>query len=59
MTNNLCLSCCNVVDEILRVTSEYLWPYKEDVTRFDFEVDAEDEHMLKWAESLPVTNGHR
>ncbi|KAF9880722.1 MmgE/PrpD family protein [Colletotrichum karsti] len=28
-----------------RVTSTYLWPFKEDVTRFDFEVDQEDEHM--------------
>ncbi|KAK3179895.1 hypothetical protein K4F52_008730 [Lecanicillium sp. MT-2017a] len=26
-----------------RVTSTYLWPFKEDVTRFDFEVDKEDE----------------
>ncbi|OAK94904.1 stress responsive A/B barrel domain-containing protein [Phaeosphaeriaceae sp. SRC1lsM3a] len=28
-----------------RVTSEYLWPYKEDITRFDFEVDEGDEYM--------------
>ena len=26
-----------------RVTSHYLWPYVEDVTRFDFEVDEKDE----------------
>lgn len=24
-----------------RVTSKYLWPFKEDVIRFDFEVDGE------------------
>lgn len=28
-----------------RVTSQYLWPFKEDVTRFDFEVAEEDVHM--------------
>lgn len=32
-----------------RVTSTYLWPFKEDVTRFDFEVDEEDEHMWEFA----------
>ncbi|KAJ2976481.1 hypothetical protein NQ176_g4927 [Zarea fungicola] len=32
-----------------RVTSTYLWPFKEDVTRFDFEVAAEDEQdCLGW-----------
>ncbi|OAL47007.1 stress responsive A/B barrel domain-containing protein [Pyrenochaeta sp. DS3sAY3a] len=30
-----------------RVTSEYLWPYKQDVTRFDFEVDEGDEYMCQ------------
>ncbi|KAF2015771.1 stress responsive A/B barrel domain-containing protein [Aaosphaeria arxii CBS 175.79] len=35
-------------DEHHRVTSEYLWPYKEDVTRFDFEVDEEDEYMCQF-----------
>ncbi|KAI1314165.1 stress responsive A/B barrel domain protein [Xylaria venustula] len=25
-----------------RVTSQYLWPFKEDVIRFDFEVDGQD-----------------
>ncbi|WAO88802.1 Stress-response A/B barrel domain-containing protein [Fusarium falciforme] len=30
-----------------RVTSQYLWPFAEDVTRFDFEVDAEDEDMFE------------
>lgn len=29
--------------DFCRVTSTYLWPFKEDVTRFDFEVDKEDE----------------
>ena len=29
------------------MTSEYLWPFKEDVTRFDFEVDGEDESMCE------------
>lgn len=32
-----------------RVTSQYLWPYAEDVTRYDFEVDAEDEHIVSFA----------
>lgn len=27
------------------VTSTYMFPYKEDLMRFDFEVDAEDEYM--------------
>jgi hypothetical protein len=27
------------------VTSKYLWPFKEDVTRFDFEVAPEDEYL--------------
>jgi hypothetical protein len=35
------------------VTGEYLWPYKEDVMRFDFEVDEEDEYMCQW-----VTKAH-
>lgn len=30
-----------------RVTSQYLWPFKEDVMRFDFEVDEEDEYMCE------------
>ncbi|KAL5392151.1 hypothetical protein DPSP01_000671 [Paraphaeosphaeria sporulosa] len=34
-------------DEHHRVTSQYLWPFKEDVTRFDFEVAAEDEYMCE------------
>ncbi len=29
-----------------RVTSTYMFPYKEDLVRFDFEVSAEDEHMF-------------
>ncbi|KAF2451959.1 stress responsive A/B barrel domain-containing protein [Karstenula rhodostoma CBS 690.94] len=35
-------------DEHHRVTSQYLWPFKEDVTRFDFEVAAEDEYMCEF-----------
>jgi hypothetical protein len=29
-----------------RAVSTYLYPYKEDVVRFDFEVDEEDEVMV-------------
>lgn len=29
----------------VRVTNQYLWPYKDDVTRFDFEVPEEDEFI--------------
>lgn len=36
----------------IRVTSTYLWPFKEDVTRFDFEVAEEDEYMCQF-----VANG--
>lgn len=32
--------------DYIRVTSEYLWPFAEDVTRFDFEVEQEDESIL-------------
>ncbi|KAL4920699.1 hypothetical protein BDW62DRAFT_198589 [Aspergillus aurantiobrunneus] len=32
-------------DEHHRVTSTYFIPYREDLVRFDFEVDAEDEYM--------------
>lgn len=28
-----------------RVTSTYLFPFKEDLCRYDFEVDPEDEYM--------------
>ncbi|KAK7427196.1 hypothetical protein QQZ08_006309 [Neonectria magnoliae] len=31
-----------------RVTSQYLWPFAEDVTRYDFEVNQEDEYMLNF-----------
>jgi hypothetical protein len=27
---------------------KYLWPAKEDVVRFDFEIDPEDEDMCSW-----------
>ncbi|KAF4456061.1 stress responsive a b barrel protein [Fusarium austroafricanum] len=30
-----------------RVTSQYLWPFAEDVTRFDFEVAEEDEDAFE------------
>ena len=30
-----------------RVTSTYMLPYKEDLFRFDFEVDQEDEYMCR------------
>ncbi|KAH7303445.1 stress responsive A/B barrel domain-containing protein [Stachybotrys elegans] len=30
-----------------RVTSRYLWDYKEDVVRFDFELPSEDEGVLR------------
>lgn len=29
-----------------RVTSEYLWPYKEDVTRFDYEISEAEQMFL-------------
>ncbi|KAI0549676.1 stress responsive A/B barrel domain protein [Xylaria curta] len=38
-------------DEHHRVTSKYLWPFKEDVIRFDFEVDGEDNKAI-----LPLEN---
>ncbi|KAL3433324.1 hypothetical protein BDV09DRAFT_196932 [Aspergillus tetrazonus] len=31
-----------------RVTSTYFIPYKEDLVRFDFEVDVEDEYMCQF-----------
>ncbi|KAK0388996.1 hypothetical protein NLU13_2573 [Sarocladium strictum] len=45
-------------DEHHRVTSKYLWPFKEDVTRFDFEMDEGDEHMAKWLMNGVMQNGH-
>ncbi|KAB8069656.1 stress responsive A/B barrel domain protein [Aspergillus leporis] len=35
-------------DEHHRVTSTYMFPFKEDLVRFDFEVDEEDEHMCQF-----------
>jgi hypothetical protein len=32
---------------ICRVTGTYMFPYKEDLFRFDFEVDGEDEHLCR------------
>lgn len=34
-----------------RVTSTYLFPFKEDLCRFDFEVDLEDEYMCNFEKS--------
>ena len=31
---------------MFRVVSAYIYPYKEDIMRFDFEVDEEDEVMV-------------
>lgn len=50
-----------------RVTSTYMFPYKEDLFRFDFEVDQEDEYMcrkigdgiVKSFMTAPVENGGR
>ncbi|KAF5487713.1 hypothetical protein CGCS363_v013665 [Colletotrichum siamense] len=39
-----------------RVTSTYLWPFKEDVTRFDFEVEQADEHMWDFV-AKGIVNG--
>ncbi|KAL5336562.1 hypothetical protein BJX70DRAFT_400506 [Aspergillus crustosus] len=35
-------------EEHHRVTTTYFIPYREDLVRFDFEVDAEDEYMCKF-----------
>lgn len=35
------------------MTSQYLWPFAEDVTRYDFEVNQEDECMLNF---MPMGN---
>lgn len=34
-----------------RVTSTYVFPYKEDLFRFDFEVGSEDEYMCQGIEN--------
>jgi hypothetical protein len=36
------------------VVSTYLHPFKEDIVRFDFEVDGEDEGLLGF---LPILGG--
>lgn len=36
-----------LANESDRVTNQFLWPFVEDVTRFDFEVDAEDESTFE------------
>ncbi|KAI0872622.1 stress responsive A/B barrel domain protein [Hypoxylon argillaceum] len=33
-------------DEHHKVTSKYLWPFKEDVIRFDFEIGGENEKVM-------------
>ena len=33
-----------------RVTSTYMFPFKEDLCRFDFEVEPEDEYMCNFIE---------
>ena len=37
-----------------RVTSTYLFPFKEDLVRFDFDVDAKDEIACRF---LPIDGG--
>jgi hypothetical protein len=37
-----------VSDMNLRVTSKLMFPYKEDLVRFDFEVAPEDEYMCEF-----------
>ncbi|KAI0444874.1 stress responsive A/B barrel domain protein [Xylaria telfairii] len=45
-------------DEHHRVTSKYLWPFKEDVIRFDFEVGGDVDNVILPFESL-VNNGNK
>lgn len=33
---------------LYRITSTYFFPFKEDLMRFDFELDPEDEHMYNF-----------
>lgn len=42
-----------------RVTSTYMFPYKEDLVRFDFEVDADDEHLVTPFPIAQLLNGSR
>ncbi|KAJ8119679.1 hypothetical protein O1611_g10556 [Lasiodiplodia mahajangana] len=44
-------------DEHHKVTSKYLWPFKEDVIRFDFEVDGEDESRVLPIDSMVKGDG--
>ncbi|GAW11634.1 hypothetical protein ANO14919_009810 [Xylariales sp. No.14919] len=39
-------------DEHHRVTSKYLWPFKEDVIRFDFEVDGDADSEILPTQSM-------
>ncbi|KAK9417941.1 hypothetical protein SUNI508_08589 [Seiridium unicorne] len=39
------------------VTSTYMFPFKEDLCRFDFEVAPEDEYMCDFSALLLKTNG--
>ncbi|GFF57862.1 stress responsive A/B barrel domain protein, partial [Aspergillus udagawae] len=43
--NQAALAEYQASDEHHRVTSTYMFPYKEDLVRFDFEVDPKDEYM--------------
>ncbi len=38
-------SCINETKRFNRVVQNLLFPFKEDLCRFDFEVDPEDEYM--------------
>ncbi|TRX94172.1 hypothetical protein FHL15_004940 [Xylaria flabelliformis] len=45
-------------DEHHKVTSKYLWPFKEDVIRFDFEVDGDDDKAILPLENF-INNGEK
>ncbi|KAF2166443.1 hypothetical protein M409DRAFT_66513 [Zasmidium cellare ATCC 36951] len=40
-----------------KVTTELMWPYKEDLIRFDFEVEPEDEYMCDFIAKGALKNG--
>ncbi|KAM5350396.1 hypothetical protein ACJ41O_006901 [Fusarium nematophilum] len=43
--------------EHTRVTQTYMFPFKEDLCRFDFEVDDEDEYMCDFGPVMRLLNG--
>lgn len=43
--HHMCLERLLIRKVARRVTQTYMFPYKEDLCRFDFEVDPEDEYM--------------